>query len=1008
MVARDIMMAVMSLDTYSRGYDARNFDPDLAENGRIGNYRITHTSTDAQESDDFYALAYIDNVNGVDGTDRIIAYRGTDDFPMDAWYGYGVGAGSPGSPQGQHAIAFYEAVTGRDVNSTAPISNISLTGHSLGGGLAGYVAALSGANAVVFDNMPFRMAAIANAQREVDARSGLSNAGNAEDYGVRIPSMDTVKSYSLERELLSPLRFSDDLLLDGYQTFFGYGPGGLISRILSNVGGSNQSVANLEAVQNHTVIEDRSGVADRVADPMTPGPQVPLDMLTLHSQSLLVMQMFAEEEWSDSNWEEGAKYVLTHVFDDDIGAAVGRVTGVFGSSTATGVSASGDQLSRTIAYSVVDEGAMPFGNVGIRAMMDDMDDLGSLTKSLGTSNAWLNAHADDLGRIAVNFAGRMAVGKVVVGQFDVEEEDGEWDPDAPVDDGDEEDGPDVLGGAISIATETNYSSATLETTVLSVTVDASREMWDQGLFSRSSAGLNPTAALVSSDNKQIVGLYDLHSAAIDEATAAGISLGSALVTKYSFTPLDLFETYTFVLGEGRYGMTFANDDEGLGLVKVEADIAITAGSYGDEVMQAWSGGSTLYGLGGNDMLVGGMGNDTLVGGANSMLLGGKGSDLLAAEWGYTIGQTEGAFADGGEGFDVLSYTGAESVVVDAVAGTVTIGDRIDSFVNIEAVAGGSEWNEYHGNGHMLFLGSYGYDTFFMKIGDSARGNSGFDVASFENVQGGISMSAGGEVRSVSQSAAVSYISDVNMIVGTSSADYFTGENFDMFEYESLVFDGGRGADTFDLYNRNRAWGGEGADIFYVHLSDDPTFVNLEELTKEDSLFIVMGQTSLRLTGNSLSVSFRTDPFGTEGSYNLLEKVNGTSPFSADVPERYIGGYNARTQTYLKDESVEINPSWGEHDFFEFSTDYQSGVVNLKVDGYGELKILIDYVDPDNFGLEYTTLPGGDGSRYDGQLFNHANPTGSYSVDAVSFDDPEYTHLVGWPQLEQVYNEFIYL
>lgn len=115
-----------------------------------------------------------------------------------------------------------------------------------------------------------------------------------------------------------------------------------------------------------------------------------------------------------------------------------------------------------------------------------------------------------------------------------------------------------------------------------------------------------------------------------------------------------------------------------------------------------------------------------------------------------------------------------------------------------------------------------------------------------------------------------------------------------------------------------------------------------------------------------------------------------------------------TQSYLKDESVEINPSWGEHDFFEFSADYQSGIVNVKVDGFGELKILIDYVNPDDLGLEYTTLPGGDGSRYDGQLFNHANPTGSYSVDAVSFDDPEYAHLVGWSQLEQVSNEFIYL
>lgn len=1006
MVSNDIMMAVLSMDTYSRGPEARNIGADFSQSGSIGLYSIVTSSIPSAyaQSFGFYGLAY------QKGDETVISYRGTHGILADAWYGYGIGAGESSgahSSQGSIAIDMYEQVTGRDVHQLGAAPNVTLVGHSLGGGLAGYVATLSGAQAVVFDYMPFRAAAIAKAQEEVDLRSGTEGSGNAEAYGVRLPDLNTVKSFSLDGELLEPLRTATGPVVDLYRSIFGGNQGGVYDRVMSSYDMlGSASVSDLEGVRNHTTIENESSFAT-----------VP-DALTLHSQALLIMHMFAEEEWDQSNWREGAKHVFDHIFDDDIGSAVGRVKGPSSTPVSnTGTDDPGGQMSRLIAYSVVDEGSMPAGNVGIRAMMDDMNDIGMLSKSLGKSNTWFNDHADNLGRIAVNFAGRMAVGKVVVEQSDDESEDdgGEWDPDAPIDDdeggdegGDEDEGPDVLAGAISINSEFDFSSPTLSEKVLSVRVDATRELWDQGLFSRSSAGLSQTEALVSSDNKQIVGLYGLQSDAIDEAIAGGVSMGSALVTKYSFTPLNLFETYTFVVGEGRYGMTFANDDEGLGLVKVEADVAITAGSYGDEVMQAWSGGSTLYGLGGNDMLVGGMGNDTLVGGASSMLLGGKGSDVLAAEWGYTIGQTEAAFADGGDGFDVLSYTGAESVVVDAVNHTVTIGDRVDTFVNIESVAGGYGWNEYYGNGQMQFSGSYGYDTFFLKVGDSARGNSGFDVASFENVQGGITMSAGGVVRNAVPGAALSYVNDVNMIIGTSSADYFTGENFDIFEYESLVFSGDGGADTFHLYNLNKAWGGEGADKFYVHLSEDPTLINLEELTKEDSLFIVMGQTSLRLTGNSLSVSFRTDPFGTEGSYNLLEKVNGTSPFSADVPERYIGGYNARTQTYLKDESVEINPSWGEHDFFEFSTDYQSGIVNLKVDGYGELKILIDYVDPDNFGLEYTTLPGGDGSRYDGQLFNHANPTGSYSVDPASFNDPEYAHLVGWPQLEQVYNEFIYL
>ena len=52
------------------------------------------------------------------------------------------------------AIEFYRSLIGQNVDPRS--ANIELTGHSLGGGLAGFVASLYGKNAVMFDNMPFQ------------------------------------------------------------------------------------------------------------------------------------------------------------------------------------------------------------------------------------------------------------------------------------------------------------------------------------------------------------------------------------------------------------------------------------------------------------------------------------------------------------------------------------------------------------------------------------------------------------------------------------------------------------------------------------------------------------------------------------------------------------------------------------------------------------------------------------------------------------------------------------
>jgi hypothetical protein len=77
---------------------------------------------------------------------------------LDPQNGYGIGAGyatGTTTTQSEQALQFYKAV----IDSGVAASNLLLTGHSLGGGLAGFVSALTGTNARLFDQMSFQEAA---------------------------------------------------------------------------------------------------------------------------------------------------------------------------------------------------------------------------------------------------------------------------------------------------------------------------------------------------------------------------------------------------------------------------------------------------------------------------------------------------------------------------------------------------------------------------------------------------------------------------------------------------------------------------------------------------------------------------------------------------------------------------------------------------------------------------------------------------------------------------------
>ncbi len=185
-----------------------------------------------QGADGFYAVAY------KVGSEIIISYRGTDDFGTDA-SAFPMGVGAAVTSQGNQAIEFYKAVAALPAASGA---SIVTTGHSLGGGLAGFVAGLFGLDARVFDSMSHQLAAtnaynlsdIANPGYEADLHSLIYDSGTPWS-----PDFTNVVGTSILGEALGLFQtYSDQFLSLGNGDVAG-----------ANLGGAERHDINLLAIR---------------------------------------------------------------------------------------------------------------------------------------------------------------------------------------------------------------------------------------------------------------------------------------------------------------------------------------------------------------------------------------------------------------------------------------------------------------------------------------------------------------------------------------------------------------------------------------------------------------------------------------------------------------------------------------------------------------------------------------------------------------------------------------
>jgi hypothetical protein len=159
-ISDNLFLAILSMDAYNRGYNIG-----LTVNGnQIGNATLVTDSailgTGVAQAVSFFAQAY--SWNGK----TVISYRGTDSLVADAWNGVGLAVGSYNGAEARLAAQFYQTVRG-----AGSADSVVLTGHSLGGGLAGFISGLYGSSAKIYDNMPFELSL---GTFSVDAALGLN------------------------------------------------------------------------------------------------------------------------------------------------------------------------------------------------------------------------------------------------------------------------------------------------------------------------------------------------------------------------------------------------------------------------------------------------------------------------------------------------------------------------------------------------------------------------------------------------------------------------------------------------------------------------------------------------------------------------------------------------------------------------------------------------------------------------------------------------------------------
>jgi len=554
-ISNDLFLAILSMDAYNRN------DPDagrvFVSGSSIGS--ATVGQQDLIPSDGFAAQAYT-----WEGK-TVIAYRGTDQL-LDVLTGWITGTGALG-PQAVDATQFYQTVTGKSIFDGVA-DNVILTGHSLGGGLAGLIAAVTGDQAVVFDAMPYEGAATLLAIYQ-NIALGVADptvlfGTNPQSPLFAFPTSAQITSISVGGEPLQAVRVAEAAVAGTYAALLFPGPIGVAlgAYVAANATSLLDSQNNLPALN-------------------IPGTGL-LDALDLHSQALLVLAQWAQDN-NQTAWEGASQQLMKALFGD-----ADQIAQALDINSSTGEASDSAQLLQMIAYSALyNPGAvnwqLVFGDTAIRALFDDAGDLGTVMSSANVSKT-LSASAQQIMDIALQFAGRLAFDRVVGASTEVS----------------------VSSGILSLSADNQ-----------TLAIDFSDQLW--------TAGTSDTQA-----PSDIVGRTNLIDQVFAQffggpaGTAFGEDISQGMNWLWQATDDSIVDRIVFAATDDALNTTLP--DRGFSTTNVDL---FAAGGSADKVTGS-SGNDFIYGGDGNDELWGGGGSDLLAGGAGDDILhAASGDDYLA-------------------------------------------------------------------------------------------------------------------------------------------------------------------------------------------------------------------------------------------------------------------------------------------------------------------------------------------------------------------------------------------
>jgi Ca2+-binding RTX toxin-like protein len=515
--ADGIFSAILAMDAYNHGNGAGvRLDDSSPVGFQIGNAAIYDNATDSS----FYAVAYSLNSGG-----KIISYRGTDNTSTDL-FAFPMAIGNYNVLQAYAASAFY-----LEQAELFGVGNVTLTGHSLGGGLAGFISAVYGSSATIFDNMPFEAAA----ENLGDAISSGSNTIYTNlFFGPTIdpsPSLSrgNINGYYIEGEFLSTLR------------------GGQISAVEQLTLGTGIDLPGVD-----------SGVLGG----------------NLHSISLLVIGLFGKAYHDEESWREVSKYVLPSLFDDTLAIATGAEQ-YQGSASPSNV------MRDAIAYSAIEDGFTIFGDTGVNSFFNDANDLGDAT-SVSDVSTTLQAAAGAIGKILVQYAGQIAIGKVS-----------------------RDETPEALEGVLEISSDKSI-----------LAVDFSEPLWEIG---RGEAGATAN----------IIGRRDLTDNVLREAgwSTSGTApndIRTGMRWLWNDETSEIIDRIEFATQNGALTATLTER------TIPSSKVTLFAAAGSNDTITGSRDNNFIFGGDGDDELHGGEGDDLLAGGdGDDRLSGGEGRDFFA-------------------------------------------------------------------------------------------------------------------------------------------------------------------------------------------------------------------------------------------------------------------------------------------------------------------------------------------------------------------------------------------